>query len=136
MSARYIVIISKCLAELSIKNMNLLTGLQERLLYFLQKDNEAKPLDEDEKITCDELAQVINNFVKLKFIDNKNYLTLERLFFQKMSREQLNNKHSLFTILSAHFIYFKTSYTEITKQKNYSKENEKDTSLKKRRQLL
>ena len=134
MSLRYIIIISKCLSELSIKNLNLLSGIQERLLYFLKNEKE-KDFDQENIINCDHLAQILNNFVKLDFIDYKNYLTLENLFFEKLSRGELKNKESIFSILNAHFIYFKKMYYGVADQIK-GNDKKKSTFLKIRREVL
>ena len=134
MSLRYIVIISKCLAELSIKNINLLAGIQERLLYFLEKEND-KNFDKENKISTDELAQILNNFVKLEFVDYKNSMTMERLFFEKLKKEGLNNKKCVLSNLNAHFVYFKKMYYGVREQLNEN-DKKKSTFLKIRREVL
>ena len=136
MSLRYLIIITKCLAELSIKNMNLLSGIQERLLYFLNNEK-AKNFDKENTLDCDNLAQIMNNFVKLDFIDYKNYLTFENLFMEKLAKEGIRNKESIFSILNAHFIYFKKMYYGVADQiKENEKTTKKTTFLKIRREVM
>ena len=116
--------------------MNLLSGIQERLLYFLNNEK-AKNFDKENTLDCDNLAQIMNNFVKLDFIDYKNYLTFENLFMEKLAKEGIRNKESIFSILNAHFIYFKKMYYGVADQiKENEKTTKKTTFLKIRREVM
>ena len=136
MSLRYLIIVTKCLTELSIKNLNLLAGINDRLIYFLEHENDQN-FDKENNVTCDDLSQILNSFVKLDFIDYKNYLTLENLFFEKLTKEGLKNKESIFSILNAHMIYFRKMYNSVNeKSKENEKNNKKTSFLKQRREIL
>jgi len=71
MSLRYVLIISKCLSELNIRNLNLLTGLNNRVSKIIEQDNvkRIKDRDDDNFIDSNSVAQILMNFVKLEFID-------------------------------------------------------------------
>jgi hypothetical protein len=138
MSLRYIIIVTKCLAELSIKNLNLLSGINDRLIHFLEHEND-KNFDKENKVTCDDLAQILNSFVKLDFIDFKNYQTLENLFFEKLANGGLKNKESIFSILNAHMVYFRRMYNTVNEKSKDNEKNEKNKKtsfLKQRREIL
>jgi hypothetical protein len=138
MSLRYIIIVTKCLAELSIKNLNLLSGINDRLMHFLEHENDVN-FDKENNVTCDDLAQILNSFVKLDFIDFKNYQTLENLFFEKLDNGGLKNKESIFSILNAHMIYYRKMYNTVnekSKDNGKNENNKKASFLKQRREIL
>jgi hypothetical protein len=95
--------------------------------------------DKENNVTCDDLAQILNSFVKLDFIDFKNYLTLENLFFEKLDNGGLKNKESIFSILNAHMIYFRKMYNTVnekSKDNGKNENNKKASFLKQRREIL
>lgn len=116
LSIRYILIISKCLAELNIKNLNLLTGITDRL-NFLIKDFESNPDDPMTKIDADSFAQILSNLIKLKFIEFDDFKNYEKAFFEYAQKDGINNKETIFAIISAHASYMRLINEEMVKNK-------------------
>jgi len=117
MSLRYVLIISKCLSELNIRNLNLLTGLNNRVSKIIEQDNvkRIKDRDDDNFIDSNSVAQILMNFVKLEFIDYESYNRLEDLFFAKCSSNpELLNKETIFTIFYAHCSFYKKLFTSFS----------------------
>lgn len=133
-SLRYLLIISKCLAEMKIKNLNLLTGLQGRLYQIIQMNAE-NPEDEN-YLTADYLSQILSNFVKIEFVDFENFNQLENLFFVLADKQGINNKETIYSILSSHCVFIRKIYQEMNNKKEKS-ENEakpKNTPIKMRKE--
>ena len=117
MSLRYVLIISKCLSELNIRNLNLLTGLNNRVSKIIEQDNvkRIKDRDDDNFIDSNSVAQILMNFVKLEFIDYEAQNRLEDLFFGKCSSNpELLNKETIFTIFYAHCSFYKKLFTSFS----------------------
>jgi len=123
-SLRYILIISKCLAEMKIKNLNLLTGLQERLFQII-KLNVENPNDEN-FLTADYLSQILSNFVKIEFFDFENFTQIENLFFELAEKQGIKNKETIYSIISSHCVFVRKLYQEMN-SKLMNQENKEDS---------
>lgn len=134
MSLRYILIITKCLSELNIRNNNLLTSLLERVTKLIENDkkNPIKDHNNDNFIDTNSIAQILTNFVKLEFLDYEGYKTLEELFFEKSKlNPEIMNKETLFSIFYAHCVFYKKffiTYKKNASEKNKSNDNNEDSN--------
>lgn len=118
MTLRYILIVTKCLAEMKIRNLNLLTGIQERLNAILKlNESYSTKVDDSNSLSPDSLCQVLSNLVKLEFIEFEDFLKYENLFFELADRNGIKNKESIYSILSTHCIFINKLFGELSQNK-------------------
>ena len=126
MSLRYVLIISKCLSELNIRNLNLLTGLNNRFIKLIELEKKSKDKDRksDDYIDCNSIAQILTNFVKLEYVDYESFKAFEDLFFEKCkANPNTIQKETIFSIFYAHCSFYKTLYLSYKKN---AKDNKPD----------
>ncbi len=128
MSIRTILVILKCIETLNIRNLNLLTGLNDRLVNIIEKDNNKVSVDDDNFIEPHSIAHILNSLVKLEFIEYENYVNLEELFFKKSAKFPNSlNEEVLFSIIYAHFNFYTKLY--VTSKRKNQTEDTKETEF-------
>jgi hypothetical protein len=127
MTLRYILIVTKCLAEMKIRNLNLLTGIQDRLEAILKLNNSyTTKQDDSNNLSPDSICQILSNFVKLEFIEFEDFLKYENLFFELCEKNGIKNKESIYSIMSTHCIFINKLFVEMSqnkKQKQFEDES-------------
>jgi hypothetical protein len=130
LSLRYILIITKCLAEMNIRNLNLLTGIQERMKEIIKMNSEdqynTQPISEFNKLTPDAITQLLSNLVKLEFLEYEEFYAYETLFFNLAEKNGLKNKESVFSILSTHCKFINRLFKDLESKKKESTTNDSD----------
>jgi hypothetical protein len=128
LSLRYIIIITKCLAEMNIRNLNLLTGIEERWneLVILNKSYTTKNIEAQNLLTADNICQYLNNMVKLEFIEYENFVEYEELFLELASKNGIQNKESIFSMLSTHCKFINKVRNELENRENENFASERD----------
>jgi hypothetical protein len=102
-SIRSLILIIRGLADLNIQNKRLLAKIRVRLQEFIDETNRNKVVESDiEEINADTLAQLINYFNKLEFLELEDYNYLETQFFIYAEKHGLKYKESVFNIIAAH----------------------------------
>jgi hypothetical protein len=130
LSLRYILIITKCLAEMNIRNLNLLTGIQERMKEIIKLNSEdqynTQPLSEFNRLTPDAVTQLLSNLVKLEFLEYEEFYAYETLFFNLAEKNGLKNKESVFSIISTHCKFINRLFKNLESKKKDISTNETD----------
>jgi hypothetical protein len=130
LSLRYILIITKCLAEMNIRNLNLLTGIQERMKEIIKMNSEdqynTEPISEFNRLTPDAITQLLSNLVKLEFLEYEEFYAYETLFFNLAEKNGLKNKESVFSILSTHCKFINRLFKDLESKKKESTTNDSD----------
>jgi hypothetical protein len=102
-SIRSLVMITRGLADLNIQNKKLLAKLRIRLQEIIDETNRNKIAESTvESIDADTLAQIINYFNKLEFLELEDYLFLESQFFNYAEKTGLKYKDTVFNMIAAH----------------------------------
>jgi hypothetical protein len=96
-SSRSIILLTKSLADLNLKNMHILTRIKNRLIDFIK--HKKKDL-KNEEFTCENLASLLNNLVKLRYFeeDIKEFCKFEEDFFEIL--EDHNNEAILMMFIT------------------------------------
>jgi hypothetical protein len=118
---RYMIIVTKCLAELNIRNINLLSQIEERLNKIIDINDQTEKPDELLKLSADSIAQILSNFVKLSFIDIKTFYRLENKFLDLTKKEGISSKETLLSILMTHSLFHKNILLDLPKETNSDK---------------
>jgi hypothetical protein len=128
LSLRYIIIITKCLSEMNIRNLNLLTGIEERWneLVILNKSYTTKNIEAQNVLTADIICQYLNNLVKLEFIEYENFVEYEELFLELASKNGIENKESIFSMLSTHCKFINKVRNDLENRENVNLVSERD----------
>lgn len=95
---------------MNIRNLNLLTGIQERINQLIENKTEKETIDSDS------VAQIMANFVKLGYIDYENFQKLENFFMIKAEKNGIKNKETIYSILVSHSQFMNKIYNEVKKK--------------------